>query len=78
MHVETLAYMLHQLPFDMKVQATRIHRFVAGPPVAHRMVSIPAGRVTLGLRAELETFGWDNEYEAHTSKFPRLKSIDTR
>jgi gamma-glutamyl hercynylcysteine S-oxide synthase len=72
MHVETLAYMLHQLPFDRKAKPPRPPaRFVA--PVAHRMMPIPAGTVTLGLRRDDPTFGWDNEYEAHTVEVPAFE-----
>lgn len=65
MHLETLAYMLHQLPLDRKV------RQVAPPdlppsPIESRMISIPAGRTTLGLPRGSDEFGWDNEYESDT------------
>ena len=78
MHAETLAYMLHQLPFDMKVQDQNKVRQpdsprLAGPPVIHRAIAIPAGRVTLGLDRNSETFGWDNEYEAHTVEVPAFE-----
>jgi len=34
------------------------------------MIEIPAGVATLGLRRSQETFGWDNEYEAHAVDVP--------
>jgi len=72
MHAETLAYMLHQLPLDTKVgQADSLQ--LAGPPVAHGPVPVQAGRVTLGLDRSSETFGWDNEYEAHTVEVPAFE-----
>jgi len=72
MHVETLAYMLHQLPLDAKVrQPNSLH--LAGPPIVQRMVSIPAGVVTLGLARNSEKFGWDNEYAAHTVEVPAFE-----
>ena len=63
MHVETLAYMLHQLPFEQKHApgATRPrsdHRC----DVRHAMVRVPAGRTELGMTAERGVFGWDNEF----------------
>jgi gamma-glutamyl hercynylcysteine S-oxide synthase len=69
MHLETLAYMLHQLAFDKKVPGES-SRLPAGPslrgaPVARGMIEIPAGNATLGLARETTVFGWDNEYEAH-------------
>jgi gamma-glutamyl hercynylcysteine S-oxide synthase len=69
MHVETLAYMLHQLPFDRKVYPGNSFH-LATAPVAHRMIEIPAGAATLGLPRPVETFGWDNEYEAHAVHVP--------
>ena len=75
MHAETLAYMLHQLPFDNKVRKPRLPELVVRP-VEPRMIEIPAGYATLGLaRAVRSTFGWDNEYEAHTVAVPAF-SID--
>ena len=74
MHAETLAYMLHQLPLDRKgrvaVPATR-----AGRPVVPQIIDIPAGVVTLGLERGSDSFGWDNEYEAHPAHVPAF-SID--
>jgi gamma-glutamyl hercynylcysteine S-oxide synthase len=70
MHAETLAYMLHQLPFEDKA-------YHNGPPVASagpvefRMIEIPSGIATLGLsRNDAASFGWDNEYEAHLVAVP--------
>jgi gamma-glutamyl hercynylcysteine S-oxide synthase len=64
MHVETLAYMLHQLPLDRKLPQKELSHF-ATAAVVPRMIEIPAGTVTLGLPRRDEAFGWDNEYEAH-------------
>jgi ergothioneine biosynthesis protein EgtB len=72
MHVETLAYMLHQLPVDRKVPPKSSSSLVT-TPVTHRMVAIPAGVATLGLLREDETFGWDNEYETYTSHVPAFE-----
>jgi ergothioneine biosynthesis protein EgtB len=75
MHAETLAYMLHQLPFDNKVRKPRLPELVMHP-VKPRMIEIPAGEATLGLsRRDANIFGWDNEYEAHTVAVPAF-SID--
>ena len=65
MHAETLAYMLHQLLLDRKVPGQRKPELIV-PPMAPRMIEIPAGRATLGLsRRDNSIFGWDNEYEEH-------------
>jgi iron(II)-dependent oxidoreductase len=69
MHVETLAYMLHQLSLDRKVPQES-PRTPPTRPVNPEMISIPAGEATLGLTRGSETFGWDNEYEAHTTQVP--------
>ncbi len=70
MHVETMAYVLNGLPYDRKVpQPSPLE--VAAPPVEHRLIDIPAGTATLGLkRADRTTLGWDNEYESHTVEVP--------
>jgi len=75
MHAETLAYMLHQLPHNNKVRKPRLTDLVV-PPVTPGMVEIPSGMATLGLsRCQTAMFGWDNEYEAHTTAVPAF-SID--
>jgi iron(II)-dependent oxidoreductase len=75
MHAETLAYMLHQLPFDHKVRKPRLPELVVRP-VEPRLIQIPPGSATLGLpRCQTNRFGWDNEYEAHTIAVPAF-SID--
>jgi gamma-glutamyl hercynylcysteine S-oxide synthase len=62
MHAETLAYMLHQMPLDRKVQRVRDTEPIA-PAMKPEMVEVPAGPATLGLRRDSAEFGWDNEYE---------------
>ena len=70
MHAETLAYMLHQMPFREK----RCQPHVETPPAAPvrtAMAEIPAGWATLGIpRDDTARFGWDNEYEATTVYVP--------
>ena len=72
MHVETLAYMFHQLPLAQKV-APKNAPILAVPPVTHRMLKIPAGAATLGLARSSDRFGWDNEYEAHAEQVPTFE-----
>ena len=69
MHVETLSYMLHQLPLDRKI-AQKQEPSLAAIPVVARMMEIPSGLATLGLRPNPEAFGWDNEYESHRVYVP--------
>jgi gamma-glutamyl hercynylcysteine S-oxide synthase len=66
MHCETLAYMLHQLPMDRKVQP-RDNPLPPSQPVDHQMIQIPAGKITLGLSRRGGEFGWDNEFESYTA-----------
>jgi iron(II)-dependent oxidoreductase len=68
MHAETLAYMLHQLPFEKKI--LRATEDSSAPPVEPKMIDIPAGGATLGQRRSDEEFGWDNEFDAVTVDVP--------
>jgi len=72
MHVETLAYMLHQLPLNRKISRTK-----SGLPpfsvVSHSMVKIPAGMASLGLSRSSGVFGWDNEFDFHTVHVPAFE-----
>jgi len=72
MHVETLAYMLHQLPIDGKVRPVASLSPVA-VPAQPSMIPIPAGETTLGLRRNEGIFGWDNEFEAHSVHVPAFE-----
>jgi iron(II)-dependent oxidoreductase len=72
MHAETLAYMLHQLPLDMKM-ANLDAPYLTGRPVIHGGVAVPEGRVTMGLDRNSKKFGWDNEYEAFTVEVPAFE-----
>ena len=66
MHLETLAYMFHQLPLEQKIRKARMHELTSRP-VLPRMMRVPEGVCTLGLsRANANEFGWDNEYESQT------------
>jgi gamma-glutamyl hercynylcysteine S-oxide synthase len=72
MHIETLAYMLHQLPFERKVLQPDASP-LENEPVYHRMLEVPSGVTTLGLSRETDNFGWDNEYTAHTVAVPAFE-----
>lgn len=72
MHVETLAYMLHQLPLNKKIPQNS-PLGLATEPVIHRMVEIPAGAATLGIARGSGSFGWDNEYEIHAGHVPAFE-----
>jgi len=70
MHVETLSYMLHQLPLASKRRGEPAVPDVTGPPRKPGMVEVPAGEVTLGLARDAGQFGWDNEFDAHSVTLP--------
>jgi len=64
MHAETLAYMFHRLPYERKIPQRQPP--MSGGDFPSRMVEIPAGMATLGLKSQPQNgFGWDNEFEAH-------------
>lgn len=72
MHAETFTYLLHNLdqPIKGPVQSPPPLDGNSSPPL-HRMVTIPAGRTTLGVHRRtqavwihLNGFHWDNEFEA--------------
>ncbi len=73
MHAETLAYMLHQLSPDRK-SVPHGYRDEGSdrprPPIATRMIDIPAGFATLGIPRGGDVFGWDNEFEEHSVEVP--------
>ncbi len=69
MHAETLSYLLHQLPLQMK-QGTSVLSANPSRLVAADKVRIPAGKATLGLRSDSNEFGWDNEFEGHLVNVP--------
>ena len=68
MHAETLAYILHQLPYDRKIAETPADA-PARAEIQPRMIDIPSGIAQLGL-CPGAGFGWDNEYQAHTVDTP--------
>jgi iron(II)-dependent oxidoreductase len=69
-HAETLAYLFHQLPTDMKRHQTQ----ASMPETAVRpaILDVPRGRATLG-RGRGHGFGWDNEFEAHVVEVPAFR-----
>jgi ergothioneine biosynthesis protein EgtB len=68
MHAETLAYMLHQLPYARKVPQPQSPAPAVGRVVPH-MVAVPPGQATLG-RSRSGGFGWDNEFDEHSVHVP--------
>src|SRR5690348_14341811 len=78
MHAETLAYLIHQLPYTQKIRpAGYVSQSAPTTTMAHekrdRMVRVPAGTATLGMRREAHSFGWDNEFEENRVEVPEFK-----
>jgi gamma-glutamyl hercynylcysteine S-oxide synthase len=73
MHLETLAYMFHNFPLELK-NAPRSYRpslaAVAGG--GNEWCAIPAGDAVLGKPRD-SSFGWDNEYEEVRSRIPAFR-----
>ncbi len=72
MHVETLAYMMHQLPLGRKI-AKPAATPIPALPLKPSMIKIPAGNVRLGLSRRGNEFGWDNEFESHSVAVPEFE-----
>ncbi|HTB94719.1 MAG TPA: SUMF1/EgtB/PvdO family nonheme iron enzyme [Candidatus Sulfotelmatobacter sp.] len=72
MHVETLAYMFHRLPYAQK--NARSQDSVSVAPFVNEMLEIPSGQATLGLSGgPSAVFGWDNEFESSTAGVPHFR-----
>lgn len=69
MHLETLAYMLHQLPLDHKI-APADDPASPNHQLTHRVCTVPGGETTLGLSHDSGIFGWDNEFEIDSAFVP--------
>src|SRR5262245_37001784 len=71
MHHETLAYILHRLPYDQKIRPLGLAApRIGGEPPPRRSARIPAGRATLGAAAGEIPFGWDNEFPRISADVP--------
>ena len=72
MHVETLAYMLHRLPYERKHPQSQ-HK-LSTARVENEMLEIPAGQATLGHpQGPSASFGWDNEFGSFTAIVPDFR-----
>jgi len=70
MHAETLAYLLHNLPYDQKAPAATplVHQTQQLP---NPMIEIAPGLATLGQKRG--EFGWDNEFDKHQVSVPGFR-----
>jgi ergothioneine biosynthesis protein EgtB len=71
MHAETLAYMFHWLDFDLKQKHPSSERRGGVKRRGGRSQAISGGDVTLGMVPN-GTFGWDNEFRAHSVYVPEF------
>lgn len=65
MHVETLTYLIHNLPYELKVQPGPSAPAGAAAAQPAGEIEIAAGAVTLG-KSRQDGFGWDNEFDEQT------------
>lgn len=63
MHIETLAYLFHDIDFQQKRRPMPVPT-PPSIPFQPEWISIPAGLATLG-QAPGDDFGWDNEFVQH-------------
>ena len=68
MHVETFAYILHQLAYDRKIAPAAETPVEVSAKRERWMIDIPRGVAQLGLKGD--GFGWDNEFDAHQVDVP--------
>ena len=73
MHAETLAYLLHQLPYEKKAGPAASSTMAAPRPAEPHMLEIHEGKATLGMRRGSGAFGWDNEFEEHAVDVKRFR-----
>lgn len=72
MHLETLAYMLHNFEHRHKREAPFQEILTAGATPTNAWIAIPFGDAVLG-KPHDGAFGWDNEYEETTRPVPAFR-----
>lgn len=65
MHQETLLYMLHQLPHELKVRRDPLARSHASAPAEPPTATATIARGEAILGRPRDAFGWDNEHDQH-------------
>jgi len=71
MHAETLAYLLHNLPYGQKASGAMPLAYSPHGAVAAAMIEIAPGFATLGQKRG--AFGWDNEFAEHQVEVPGFR-----
>lgn len=73
MHLETLAYMFHNFPYDLKALAPSSPSLEASHgSSSNEWIDIPTGAAILG-KLHDGSFGWDNEYEEVRRTVPAFR-----
>jgi iron(II)-dependent oxidoreductase len=72
MHQETLLYMWHRLPHELKTPPSEIRHELGAAP-APAAVAIPQGSATLGADPTTIPFGWDNEFGEQRVDIPAFE-----
>ena len=73
MHQETLLYMWHQLPYELKQRPDDYHPRVHSEVSDEGPADVPRGCATLGVSRDAIAFGWDNEFPAHVEDVPAFR-----
>jgi iron(II)-dependent oxidoreductase len=71
MHGETLAYLLHNLPYDQKASGATPLNYSSRALATAPMIQIAPGPATLGQKHG--KFGWDNEFAEHQVEVPGFR-----
>jgi len=71
MHAETLAYLLHNLPYQQKASGAMPVAYSPHAAIATAMIDIASGPATLGQTHG--AFGWDNEFAQHQVEVPGFR-----
>ncbi|HKB09007.1 MAG TPA: SUMF1/EgtB/PvdO family nonheme iron enzyme [Vicinamibacterales bacterium] len=64
MHQETLLYMWHRLPFELKHAPAGYRPRTDSAPPRQEWLDVPGGCASLGVARGANRFGWDNEFPA--------------
>jgi len=71
MHGETLAYLLHNLPYQQKASGAMPVAYSPHGAIVAAMIEIAPGLATLGQKRG--AFGWDNEFAEHQVDVPGFR-----
>jgi len=70
MHQETLLYMLHRVPHELKRSPQGYRPLVGGTAPRTTWIEIGPGRATLGIDRAAAAYAWDNECPRRTEEVP--------